>query len=443
MSQVRARYIPREQFMDFHARHQRFAVMVTHRRAGKTVAVINDIIDKCVQNPLPMPKYAYIAPFQSQAKEIAWSYLKYYTEDLGAIASESELAVKIPQNGARIRLFGADNPDALRGNFFDGIALDEYGDMTPNIFSEIVVPTLLDRKGWLVVSGTPKGPNHFHEMWENTLGDPVWFRRMWKASESGILTAEDLELVRSLPDFEEETFDQEYECSFTAAVKGSVYGKLLTKFTDNIFPSIEWDPHYPVITGWDLGIADPTAIWFAQRVGGELRLIDYMEVTNADISDTLDVVLSKPYSFGTCFLPHDAKARRLTGRTVEQVFQARGLRTHVEPLGKLSHGINAVKHLWPELRFSKTNCEQALKCLFLYKYEFNDKTKTMSLNPKHDYTSHCADALRSLAAGMGVYHHEGSAWPNSSPIIEQGMTLSALFAEREKSAKEAHYRRIA
>ena len=144
---ITSTYRPRPEAIPFHARSQRFSVMVWHRRAGKTVACINDVVDKAIQNHLPFPQYAYIAPFYSQAKSIAWVYLKFYAGELVDKVMESELSVVL-KNGAKIRLYGADNPDSLRGNYFDGVIIDEYGDITPRLFGEVIAPTLADRKGW-------------------------------------------------------------------------------------------------------------------------------------------------------------------------------------------------------------------------------------------------------------------------------------------------------
>jgi phage terminase large subunit-like protein len=149
-------YIARTQFETFHARTQRWGVIVAHRRAGKTVACVMDLIDHAILCEKMRPRFAYIAPLYKQAKTVAWDYLKQYGLQISsATASESELRLDIP-SGAQVRLFGADNPDALRGMYLDGVILDEAADMSPRVFSEVIRPALSDRQGWAFWIGTPK-----------------------------------------------------------------------------------------------------------------------------------------------------------------------------------------------------------------------------------------------------------------------------------------------
>src|SRR3982074_3266702 len=151
-------YRPRKQFIPFHDRTERFACIVTHRRAGKTVACVQDRQRSAVRSKNVRPRLAYLSPFLKQSKAVAWDYLRDAMSPLrrfGATAHESELRVDYP-NGGQVRLYGADNPDAMRGIYLDGIVLDEYADMAPRVWSEIIRPALADRQGWAVFIGTPK-----------------------------------------------------------------------------------------------------------------------------------------------------------------------------------------------------------------------------------------------------------------------------------------------
>ena len=148
-------YEARPQFEAFHARLQRWAVIVAHRRAGKTVACILDLIDAALRCPKPRPRYAYIAPQLKQAKTVAWDYVKHYGARLpGATINESELRLDL-HNGGQVRLHGSDNPDALRGIYLDGAVLDEAADASPRLFTEVIRPALADREGGCVWIGTP------------------------------------------------------------------------------------------------------------------------------------------------------------------------------------------------------------------------------------------------------------------------------------------------
>ena len=160
-------YAPRRVFMPYHERTQRWSCIVAHRRCGKTVACINDMIKRAIIADRPHGRYAYVAPFLAQAKEVAWEYLKRYAAPIIADKNEGELWVEL-MNGSRIRLHGADNPDRLRGNYLDGVVLDEFGDMRPSIWGEVIRPMLADRLGWATFIGTPKGRNDFAKVYERS-----------------------------------------------------------------------------------------------------------------------------------------------------------------------------------------------------------------------------------------------------------------------------------
>ena len=145
---------------------RRFCVLVTHRQMGKTVCAVNHLLKSALTNTRPAPRYFYIAPFLKQTKLIAWDYIKRFSAPLPDIKlSEAELCLQLP-NGAKIWLLGADNPDALRGTYADGVVLDEYAQIKPDVFDEIVRPMLLSRRGWALFTGTPKGQNQFYELYQ-------------------------------------------------------------------------------------------------------------------------------------------------------------------------------------------------------------------------------------------------------------------------------------
>ncbi len=200
----------------------RFSVLVTHRQLGKTVCAVNQLIKSGLQNPRPHARYFYVAPLLKQAKLIAWDYLKRFTKNIpGVHFLEGELCVRLP-NGARIWVCGADNPDALRGTYADGVVLDEYAQIKPDVFTEIIRPMLLSREGWTVFMGTPKGQNAFYELFnqaqKNAQAEPgVWWVGVFRADESGVITP--AELSRLKADTPELIFRQEYLCDFAASAE--------------------------------------------------------------------------------------------------------------------------------------------------------------------------------------------------------------------------------
>jgi phage terminase large subunit len=177
-------YVPRKLQAELHQKLKRFNVLVCHRRFGKTVFAINEKLDRGLRNPLKNPRYAYIAPLYGQAKRVAWDYLKMYTEKIpGATPNEADLRVDIPRpalgDTVRFTLLGADNPVSLKGIYLDGVTMDEYAEMNPATWREVIRPTLSDRAGWANFIGTPKGRNSFFDLYEQakTGEDPEWFAR--------------------------------------------------------------------------------------------------------------------------------------------------------------------------------------------------------------------------------------------------------------------------
>jgi len=393
-------YTPRPQFQDFHNRTQRWSVGVAHRRAGKTVARVNDLIKAAILCDKPEPRFAYIAPFYAQAKDVAWQYVKRFTAPIpGVVSNESELRVDLP-NGGRIRLYGADNYERMRGIYLDGVVLDEYGDMDPRAWAEVIRPALSDRKGWADFIGTPKGRNHFCEMWERAQGDPEWFTQMLKASETNIVDAAELADARKT--MTEDQFEQEYECSFQAAVQGAYFGREMTQAEkDKRICSVPWEPKIPVHTAWDLGIGDSTSIWFAQQVGKELRLIDYYESSGVGLDHYARELKAKPYVYGDHILPHDAEVKELgTGKSRKETLDSLGIRARIIPAQSVEDGINAARLLIPGAWFDATKCQRGVEALRQYRRDYDEKLKNFKSRPLHDWTSHAADAFRYLALGL-------------------------------------------
>lgn len=193
---------------------KRFNIEVVHRRGGKTVKALMRTIYAALRNDKARPFYGYIAPQLKQAKAIAWEYLKQFVRPLpGVKVNESELWVELP-NTARIRIFGADNPDSLRGLYFDGVVLDEVADMAPEVWGEVIFPALLDRKGWADFIGTPKGINLFSELYYAAVNDPEWYAALHTVYDTGTLTPQEIELARA--SMSESQFRQEFLCDFTA-----------------------------------------------------------------------------------------------------------------------------------------------------------------------------------------------------------------------------------
>lgn len=193
----------------------RFSVIVAHRRLGKTVCMINHLIRSALMDTSGEGRYGYISPYRTQTKDLAWDYLKRFTAPIPERkVNESELLIDFP-NGSRIRLYGADNPDTMRGLYFNGIVLDEVADMKPQVWGEVLRPTLSDRNGWACFIGTPKGINLFYELYTYGLKAEGWCSRVYRADETGILPAQELEDAQAVMSANQ--YRQEFLCDFAAS----------------------------------------------------------------------------------------------------------------------------------------------------------------------------------------------------------------------------------
>ena len=393
-------YLPREQVRAYHDRAERYACIVAHRRFGKTVAAVNDLIRDCLTIQRDSVRVAYIAPFYRQAKAIAWDYAKEFTAPIPGIeVNESELRIDFP-NGARLRLFGADNYDAMRGLYFDAVVLDEPADFPVSAWPTVIRPALADRKGKATFIGTPKGKNEFWETYNRARKQPDWFCAMFKASETGIIDQEELD--EALAVMGEDRYLQEFECSFEAAIQGSYYGDEMRRAQDEgRITRVSYEPNLPVVTAWDLGIGDSTAIWFAQFHGTEKRIIDYYESSGVGLDHYVKVLEGKGFVYGQHILPHDVQVKELgTGKSRFETLIALGIRDiHIAPKLRVDDGIQAVRSFLRTTWIDEEKCERGIEALRQYRRDFDEKGKTFRGRPMHDWTSHGADAMRYLATG--------------------------------------------
>jgi hypothetical protein len=394
-------YKPREQFVPYHGSDRRWRIIVAHRRAGKTVACVNQLIRSALTCDKPEPRCAYVSPLHKQAKDVAWSYLKRFGAVVpGTEINESELRLDFA-NGGRVRLYGADNPDGMRGIYLDDCVLDEFADMRPRMLPEIIRPALSDRKGLLTVIGTPRGHNDFYKLWQLAQNDNEWFSAMLKASQTGLVAQDELDSARKM--MTPEQYEQEYECSFEAAILGAYYGKeMRAAEEDGRIRRVEVDAAQPVFTAWDLGVRDATAIWFFQQLAGGLNVVDYYEASGVGLDHYAEILRGKAreggYQLGQCFVPHDAEVKEWgSGRTRIEQMQALKLEPHLVPQHRLMDGIGAVRETLARSRFDRVRCVDGIEALKQYRTEFDEERKVMKPSPLHDWTSHAADAFRYLA----------------------------------------------
>jgi hypothetical protein len=409
-------YAPRPQQLRIHDAlgEKRFAVVVAHRRLGKSVSAVNHLIREAIQNNREAPRYAYIGPTYSQTKRVIWDYLLKFTQPLNATANIAELRVDFW--GRRIQLAGSDNPDSLRGQYFDGVVFDEFGDQDPRIWSEVVRPALSDRMGWALFLGTPKGANHFKTMRDHAAEHNDWDMLEFRASETGLIPQSELDAARS--EMGDDKYLQEFECSFDSAIEGAYYGQLLNELPSERFGEIPRDGIAKTYCAWDLGIGDSTAIWVCQRVGLETRLIDFVENHGQGLDWYVNWLRTNNYELAEQLLPHDVQVRELgSGRSRLELLQEAGLNITIVPRMGVDDGIQAVRRLIPYCWFDPKT-KRGVDALRNYRRQYDDKRQVYWDKPLHDWASHAADAFRYLAVGM----NETTSWskplkPNVSWVV--------------------------
>jgi phage terminase large subunit len=391
-------YSPRKQFLSYHSRTQRYAILVCHRRAGKSTAAINDLIMRAAQTP--NGRFAYIAPFYSQAKDVAWEYLKHYAAPLLSDSpNESELRVDLV-NGARIRLYGADNAERLRGLGFDAIVADEFADWRSGVWSEVLRPALADRQGWVTFIGTPKGKNEFWQLWQIAKKSDAWFHLELKASDTHLIAAEELDEAREA--MSKDQYAQEWECSFDAALTGAFYAEELERMkAEGRITKLPIERVLPVHVSFDLGVSDSTAIWLMQPVGKERRLVGYHEASGVGLDYYAKWLVDQELIYANYYFPHDVAVRELgTGMSRVDTLRGLGIEPTIVEQHSILDGINATRRFLDSCWIDPERCERGLECLKQYRREWDDKLKTWKPKPRHDWSSHGADSLRYMATGF-------------------------------------------
>ena len=387
-----------------------------------------DMLDFAVFNNSGNARYAYIAPFYVQAKSVAWDYLKAFARPyLASPPNESELRVDL-KNGSRISLYGGDNQDRLRGLALDGVILDEFADMSPSLWGQVVRPALADRKGWATIIGTVKGKNQLWEAYEHGLKNShEWYSSILRASETGILDPDELADARR--SMTEEEYLAEFECDPTAAILGAYFGREMAqaerdgRITDDL-AKVDSDIH----TVWDFGHGANMAVW-AFQVGPDGPLVhDFIQISGAYFNDYLAEVRKRGYS-GFAYVPHDAKVPNFeTGRTRIETMLGEGHRPVLVSDHRVEDRINAAKLTIGRSRFNGRSCGPGLEALRQYRQDWDDKARVFKNTPRHDWASHPADAFGYLA--MAWKEHIQPEIDRAEPVRIRGLnetTFDELF----------------
>ena len=390
---------------------------------------------------LERPRFAYIAPFRDQAKRVAWDYLKFYSRPLWeAGPNESELSVGL-FGDRKVSLFGADNADSLRGIYLDGADLDEFGDFRPGVWGNVIRPALADRKGWASFGGTPKGRNEFWDIREQARKNPNdWFFLELRASESGLLDQNELNEARK--QLTPEQYAQEFECDFSAALPGAYFGReMVAAEREGRICEVQVDDAVSVYTAWDIGYRDDTAIWWYQVIRGEIHAIDYHASSGQSIEFYAKLIRDKPYRYAKLsahWLPHDAKAKTLAsgGKSIiEQLAAHLTLDSlAIVPNLDLQDGIQAARMALTRTWFDEEKCYEGLEALRQYQREYDEDKKAFRERPRHDWTSHPADAFRMLAVAWREQEPEAARDTGLRGLVvgKSNVTFDELWDQHER-----------
>jgi hypothetical protein len=377
--------------------------VVAHRRAGKTVALVNQLIRAANSNlrATPPPRYAYIGPSFDAAKDLVWGYLKHYTQGIpGVKYMEGELSVTLPNQG-QIRLYGgALAYERMRGIYLDGAVLDEYPLLHPSAFTSVVRPCLADYRGFAIVSGTAAGEDHFHALKLKADDDPGWdvFDIPVTATGTSALAPEEVEEMRS--DMSPDEFAREMLCSFQAPVEGAYYQEALNALqTQGRVCRVTVDLNTAVITSWDLGIRHLQVIWLFQVCGRELHWLDYIEGTGKSLSHYVELLALKAkvggFSYRAHLLPHDVEVKELaTGYSRKH--ELSGLLTEpviTVPNHSTEDGITATRGCLGVSWFDADGCRKGLARLRSYRKGKHGQAIA-------DESEDAADAFRTGCVGL-------------------------------------------
>lgn len=391
------------------------AVAKWHRRAGKDEVFLHHTAVAAHER---VGNYWYLLPEYAQARKSMWDSVnphsgkrridEAFPKEIRKRYSEQEMMVGF-HNGSTFQLVGSDNFNSLVGSPPVGLVFSEYALSNPAAWAYLM-PILEENGGWAGFNGTPRGNNHYKALCDLAGKEPGWFYDSLSADETDVFTAEQLgTILRQMQavhgdDYGKSLYMQEYFGSFDAAIPGSIWGDCMDRAQlQGRIGEVAHDPDFPVSTAWDLGRTDDTAIWFYQMIAGEIRIIDFHASSFKEIEFYADLLRSKMkagWVFGTHWIPHDARPRRLGmgGKSILQQFIDQNVgRFVIVPRLDVQEGIQAARATFPKCHFDAEKCAPGIDCLRQYHREWDDEKKAFRDTPAHDWSSHAADAFRYLS----------------------------------------------
>jgi phage terminase large subunit len=407
------------------------AVAVWHRRSGKDSLAMNFA---AVAARDRVANYWHMLPTATQGRKVIWEGIdgqgrrfidQAFPRHYRTGKLDEEMLIRL-QGGSTWQVVGSDNFDRLVGANPAGVVFSEWALADPRAW-DYLRPILAENNGWALFIYTPRGRNHGAAMFDMAKQAPGWFCERLTVEDTGAIPAERIEDERR-SGMADELIRQEYFCSFEAALVGAYYGPAMeTLEREGQITSVKHDDTLPVVTAWDLGVGDSTAIWFAQLAGRDIRLIDFYESSGVGLDHYAGVLRAKGYRYSETLLPHDANHREMAnGRTRIETMRRLGIaRPRIVPQHKIDDGINAARLILPRCWFDSVTCERGIEALRQYRRAWDDERMIFGGRPHHDWSSHPADAFRYLAIGLREPREYGDAWfPGSArgPLQEYAIT---------------------
>lgn len=421
MLEVRLPPLRREQLVLWRG-FRRFNAWVAHRRFGKTVLCLEILLKSALESTHHLPRYAYFGPQRAQAKDIAWAYLQQFVAEIPQVViNQADLSVTFAHNGAQVRLYGADNHGlgrSRRGIYLDGVAIDEYADISPVVWRQVLRPMLIDRQGWAVFIGTPRGKNHFWSLYQQACHSPNWSAALLRADQTRIIAPDELALLReeALAEDRLADYEQEMLCSWDTPMPGAVYADQLRRLdVEARITRLVPHPAYPVQTAWDIGPVH-NAIWYFQVLPDRVHFLEYEEQPG-DLPKHIETVRSKPYVYNaslvlppmsrgpmeTHYGPHDLETGKdySSSKSRLGIAAAHHFRFTVLARGAVEDRIEAGRVLMGKSYFDALKCEDGLNALRNYRYELDEIRQVYTKTPVRDWASHGADSFGYAAIGIG------------------------------------------
>lgn len=381
-------------------------VWIAHRRSGKDKTMINYVAKKMTER---IGSYYYVFPTYKQAKKVIWygmdrdgfKFTDHFPKEIRKRTDNGEMLIEY-DCGSIFQLIGSDNIDSLMGANPVGVVFSEWPLQSPAAWNYLS-PILAENGGWATFIYTPRGKNHGFTTYKNALAYPdVWYSKISTVEDTHAISYEKLaqereEIIRR--DGNDAFYMQEYMCSFEVPIQGAYYAsQLLDAEREGRLTSVPYDMNTKVDTYWDLGMDDSMTIWFVQRAGKEIHLIDYLENNGEGINFYIQELFKKPYIYGSHYAPHDVKVRELgTGKSRKEVAESLGIKFEVVPDIGIDNGIQAGRNILNRCWFDKVKCEKGIDALMSYHKEWDEKNQVYKSHPEHDWSSHAADSFRMFA----------------------------------------------